>query len=290
MKRCLRCERCFDTDGWSCPDCGFAPPTILGFPAFAADLAATDIGYDASWFHVLAGLEHDHFWFRARTKLIVWALHRHFPHTRSLLEIGCGTGNVLAAIADDLGAPRLVGADAHSSGLAFAARRAGQTEWLQMDARRIPYREEFDVVGAFDVIEHVVEDEQVLAEMFAACRPGGGIIVTVPQHQWLWSGRDANHQRRYSRRELLRKIAAAGFRQAWSTSFVTFLLPVLYLSRRQRTAPERSDASHELQIGRAINRLLGAVMTLERQVIAGGLSLSAGGSLLAIAHKPGSPT
>lgn len=288
MKLCLQCECRFEAQGWRCPECGFAPDVVAGFPAFAAGLVADDIGYDASRFQVLAELENDHFWFQSRTKLIVWGLRRHFPRAQSLLEIGCGTGNVLAAIAQRTSLPRVAGSEVHAAGLAFAARRAARAELLQMDARRIPFRDEFDVVGAFDVIEHIAEDEQVLREMFAACRPGGGILLTVPQHEWLWSYRDefARHRRRYDRQGLLGKLAAAGFERVWTTSFVTLLLPLMALSRRAQRRPEAFDLSREFDVGRAANRLLGAVMALERRLIFAGLSLPLGGSLLAIARKP----
>jgi hypothetical protein len=119
--------------------------------------------------------------------------------------------------------------------------------------------------------------------MFAACRSGGGVIVTVPQHAWLWSERDehARHRRRYARRDLLRKLAAAGFQRPWATSFVSLLLPLMVLSRRRKRS-----ASQELEVGRAANRALGAVMGLERALIGAGVSFPAGGSLLALAHKP----
>jgi SAM-dependent methyltransferase len=288
VKRCLACEWRFDGQDWRCPGCGFAPESGLGFPAFAPELAAQDIGFDASRFEVLAGVECAHFWFGSRSRLIAWALRRHFPRARSLLEIGCGTGNVLAAIGKATAMPRLAGSEAHAAGLAYAVRRVPAAELLQMDARRIPFRDEFDVIGAFDVIEHIEEDEQVLREMFAACRAGGGVLVTVPQHPWLWSYRDefARHRRRYARQELLRKIAAAGFARVWTTSFVTLLLPLMVLSRlRQRTA-QGFDPSRELRAGRLANRLFGAAMALERGVIRAGLSLPAGGSLLAVAYKP----
>jgi SAM-dependent methyltransferase len=288
MKRCLGCGRRFDGPGWRCPGCGFVPPQRLGFPAFAAELAAQDIGFDASRFEVLARVERRHFWFVSRSRLIVWALRRHFPGARSLLEIGCGTGNVLAAIARTGALPRLVGSEAHAAGLAFAARRAPAAELMQMDARRIPFRDEFDVVGAFDVIEHVAEDGEVLREMYAACRPGGGILLTVPQHEWLWSRRDerAGHRRRYRRAALLARLAAAGFVRPWATSFVTLLLPLMALSRLRQKSSRGLEESGELEPGRLANGLLGAAMALERGLIAAGLPLPAGGSLLALAHKP----
>ncbi|HEX5477546.1 MAG TPA: methyltransferase domain-containing protein [Burkholderiales bacterium] len=218
-------------------------------------------------------------------------MRRHFARARSLLEIGCGTGHVLAAIARSGSLPRLAGSEAHAAGLEFAARRVPGAELLQMDARRIPFRDEFDVVGAFDVIEHVAEDEQVLREMFAACRNGGGVVLTVPQHEWLWSRRDefAGHRRRYRRADLLAKIAAAGFERPWTTSFVTLLLPLMAWSRARERAPGGFDASRELRASGAVNRILGAVMRLERLLISAGLPLPVGGSLLAVAHKPERP-
>ena len=61
---------------------------------------------------------------------------------------------------------------------------------IQMDARSIPYTDEFDVVGAFDVLEHVEQDAEALSAMYRACRTGGGILITVPQHKFLWSAVD----------------------------------------------------------------------------------------------------
>jgi SAM-dependent methyltransferase len=277
VKRCLRCEARYDAPGWRCPGCGFEPEAVQ----------AADIRYDASRFEVLAGLEREHFWFTARSRLIVWALRKHFPHAQSLLEIGCGTGNVLGAIAEAAPALRLAGSEAHASALAFARRRAPGAALLQMDARRIPYRDEFDVVGAFDVIEHIEDDERVLGEMYACCRAGGGAIITVPQHPWLWSYRDefARHVRRYRRADLLRKLRAAGFERIWAGSFVTALLPLMALSRLRQKTPQRFDASSELRVSPALNRVLGALMGLERRLIEAGLTLPAGGSLLVIAHK-----
>lgn len=288
MKRCLRCEARYDAPGWRCQACGFEPEEVFGVPAFAAGLQSADIRYDASRFEVLARLEREHFWFTARTRLIVWALRKHFPRAQSLLEIGCGTGNVLGSIGEALPALRLAGSEAHASALAFARSRAPGAALLQMDARRIPYRDEFDVVGAFDVIEHIEDDDRVLREMYECCRSGGGAIITVPQHPWLWSYRDefANHVRRYRRPDLQRKLRAAGFERIWASSFVTALLPLMALSRLRQKTPQRFDASSELRVGRAVNRVLGAVMALERRLLEAGLTLPAGGSLLVVANKP----
>lgn len=287
MKRCLACERRFEGPGWRCPACGFEPASALGFTAFAEGVPAADIAFDPSRFEALARVETAHFWFASRAELIAWALRRHFPAARTLLEIGCGTGRVLAAIARRTAIARLTGSEAHVAGLRIAARAAPAAELLQMDARRIPYRDEFDVVAAFDVIEHIEDDATVLREMFAACRPGGGIMLTVPQHPWLWSARDAvaGHYRRYRRADLLRRMAGAGFERPWTSSFVTLALPLMALSRLGQRTAERVDPSRELELGAATNRILAAAMRVERWLIAAGARLPVGGSLLAVAHK-----
>jgi methylase of polypeptide subunit release factors len=89
-----------------------------------------EIGFNPSRFEALAAAEARHFWFRSRAQLIVWALRRHFPHAQSLLEIGCGTGNVLASIIESASIRRVVGSEAHPEGLALAARRAPSAELL----------------------------------------------------------------------------------------------------------------------------------------------------------------
>lgn len=288
MKVCLACGRHHGAPGWCCPTCGHAPPVVDGFPAFAPALERDGDGFVESYFDELAPLEARSFWFRARNRLIVWALATYFPTAGDVLEVGCGTGFVLAGIRDAFPGVRLAGSDVFTRGLTFAQRRVPDATLFQMDARAVPFADAFDVVGAFDVLEHVDEDERVLTQLHQACRPGGGIIVTVPQHMALWSRNDeaACHRRRYSRSELVRKVTAAGFRVARATSFVSLPLPLMALSRlRARGTHAGYDPLAELKLPTALDRTLGAMLAAERAAIRGGLSLPAGGSLLLIARR-----
>src|SRR6266545_4042215 len=90
----------------------------------------------------------------------------------NFLEIGCGTGFVLSGIRKAFPELILSGSEIFSEGLNLAAERLPGVELFQMDARRIPFQEEFDVIGAFDVLEHVKEDEEVLSQMYQATRKG----------------------------------------------------------------------------------------------------------------------
>jgi SAM-dependent methyltransferase len=288
LKLCLRCRATFDGSDWRCPQCGAAPARIGGFPAFAPAIARGAAGYDPAHFGELARLEAGNFWFRARNRLIVWALARFFPGARSMLEVGCGTGFVLAGVAEALPRLQLTGSEASAEGLAFAAARVPGATLVQMDALHIPYRAEFDVVGAFDVIEHVEDDRAMLAELAAALVPGGGLLLTVPQHPRLWSEYDvrAGHVRRYRNADLRARVAEAGFEIARMTSFVTLLLPLMYLSRLAQRAPRGGyDPLAELRVAPWLNRTLAAVLDLERALIRAGASLPAGGSLLLVGRK-----
>jgi SAM-dependent methyltransferase len=286
VKLCLACGQRFGGPGWTCPACGAAPESGP-FPRFAPELS--DAGFEADWFEPLASVEAESFWFRARNRLVLWALEAYFPKARSLLEIGCGTGFVLSAISAARPELTVTGGDAAIEGLRVARRRLPGASLLQLDARRLPFDSEFDVVGAFDVLEHIEEDELVLGQMHRATRPGGGAIVLVPQHPWLWSAtEDAGHKRRYRRRELYAKLESAGFELVRGTSFVSLLLPLMVASRRlRRRRPGLDDPGRELRAAQRVGWLLERVLDLERAMIARGARLPAGGSLLAIARKGG---
>ena len=289
MRLCLRCRTTFGGADWRCPHCGVEPERLDGFPAFAPSLAGGAEGYDPTHFSELARLEAGNFWFRARNRLIVWALDRYFPDARSMLEVGCGTGYVLAGVAQARPTLRLTGSEVATKGLAFAAKRVPFVELIQMDARHIPFREEFDVAGAFDVIEHIEDDRAVLEELRATLAPGSGLVLTVPQHPALWSEFDvrAGHVRRYRRPELHAKLTAAGLEVVRMTSFVSVLLPFMFLSRLTRRVPDAQyDPLAELRIAPWLNRALEAALAAERALIRAGVSFPAGGSLLAIGRRP----
>src|SRR5262249_38474167 len=218
---------------------------------------------------------------------IAWAIARYFPHCTSLLDVGCGSGGVLAALRARFPQLRVEAGDALREALDCARRRLPDVSFVQIDVGRLPYDGEFDVACAFDVIEHLDDDEHALGEMHRACRVGGGVIITVPQHPFLWSAVDdySRHRRRYSRRELVGKLRRAGFTVERATSFLTLLLPALVAARWQKRDAASLDPGAELRIGSALNSVLDAVCRVEASAIAAGLSLPAGGSLLVVARR-----
>jgi SAM-dependent methyltransferase len=227
-----------------------------------------------------------HFWFAARARLIAWAVQRYFPRAQSLLDVGCGTGAVLQMLQDRVPGLRLTGAEASLEALRVLASRAPGIDAVRADTRGLPYRDEFDVVGAFDVLEHIPDDGLAMRALAGAAVPGGGVIVTVPQHPSLWTPIDdyAGHQRRYTRHELVARAREAGLDVVHVTSFVSLLLPALWLSRLlQRNQPV--DPMQEFRVSETVNAVGGAVMAVERRLIEAGVSMPAGGSLLLVARR-----
>ncbi|WP_416049426.1 class I SAM-dependent methyltransferase [Cupriavidus basilensis] len=289
MIACPQCNGLYPSEHQGCPACGFIPETVNGFPAWAAELSRAGGGFKAEYFGQLVRLEEGNFWFRSRNELIIWALRKYFPGLESFLEVGCGTGFVLSGVSRAFPDARVVGSEIFSDGLAFAAARVNRAQFLQMDARRIPYVDEFDLVAAFDVIEHIDEDEVVLENLCRAIRPGGGLLITVPQHQWLWSAADtyACHVRRYSAQDILEKLVRAGFEIIRTTSFMSLLLPAMLFSRQRAGSPEDFDPLAEFEISSTLNWTLKAILSLERQLIRLGVNYPVGGSRLVIARKGG---
>ncbi|MGA9853590.1 MAG: class I SAM-dependent methyltransferase [Gammaproteobacteria bacterium] len=233
-------------------------------------------------------LEAGNFWFKARSRLVNMMMKKYFPKAKNLLEIGCGTGYMLSEIEKAYPDMQLSGSEILSTGLGFAAKRVQKATLFQMDARQIPFENEFDVIGAFDVIEHIEEDQQVLSEMHQAVHADGGIILTVPQHKWLWSHVDeyAHHKRRYQAKELRKRAEQAGFRVLRMTSFVSLLLPLMYFSRlRNRRVRQGYDDTAELRVNSVVNGIMGWLMNLERLLMKSGVPFPAGGSLLLVAQK-----
>lgn len=243
--------------------------------------------YDPRHFARLFDRETRSFWFRGRSDLIEWALARYFPAARDLLEIGCGTGYVLDRLHRAFPQLALAGTEFFEEGLVFARQRLGAAASLsQADATRLDLSEAFDVIGAFDVVEHIEDDRRVLANLHAALRPGGGVLLTVPQHAWLWSATDvaACHVRRYTRAELREKLVAAGFDVLRMTSFTSLLLPAMWLARlRRRDGMDEVEA--ELDLPAPIYAIGYATLQCESLLIRHGVDLPAGGSLLAVARK-----
>lgn len=289
MRRCLKCDTRFTSQAWTCPECRFTPESDDGIPVFAPVLAASISGYEAGLFDAHGGeLADRSFWAVGRAEMIVWALRRYQPGVSRFLEVGCGTGGVLAHLERAFPSTELTGAEALLPGLRSASKRLKRTNLIQCDATNPPFDAEFDAIGSFDVLEHIKDDGPAIRGMTAALAPGGVLIVTVPQHPFLYGPADvaAKHERRYTSARLKTSLREAGLEPVCVTSFVSLLFPAMASVRLwAKYRGGEHDSAEEFKIG-ALNGLFKRVMDIERWSIRAGIRWPAGGSLLAVARKP----
>lgn len=290
MKTCLSCNSVIEDEGWQCKNCNWSPEMVDNVTMFAPHISGANESYDPAWYEELASLEKGNFWFTARNRLIRWLWQNSLPAKGKYLEVGCGTGFVLKMVCETFADWQKFATEAQPESFEFVQKRVPQTvTFYQMDACQIPFREEFDAIGAFDVIEHIEDDVAAINEIHAALKPGGFFILSVPQHMFLWSGFDevGCHFRRYSAAELKNKLTDAGFELLVSTSFNSLLLPLMLLSRSlsRKDQSGQVDVLAELRLSRPMNRVLSAVLWVEFQLIRLGLRFPAGGSRMVVARK-----
>lgn len=286
MRLCLKCGNTYADGSWMCPACRDVPLSVGGFFCFAPNLADGNESYCQDYFAEIQTLEADSFWFRNRNDLIVWALKRFAAFRGAFLEVGCGTGYVLKGLISSLPEWSFSGCEVSLNALMLAQRRLPSTEFIQADARKLPFREEFDALGAFDVLEHIVDHEGALASMTGSLRMGGRLFLTVPQHAWLWSEVDvfAHHVRRYSKSEIIELLRAVGLKPVCISSFMSLLLPALMASRFSCKSRE-GWREPELHLSSRVDRMLGGISAVERWLIYHGFRLPVGGSILIVAER-----
>ena len=181
-------------------------------------------GYDPHYFPTLAEVEREHYWFATRREVVRDVLRDAVPDLaqRALFDIGCGSGGLLAFLAES--GVRVAGAcDAYPESLALVRRRVAAPLLLVDEGRFPPLGAGQTLLSLFDVLEHIDDDLGTLRHLVDVLEPGGILVLTVPAHPFLFDEMDtiAHHRRRYTRRELARQAARRGLLRcvAWRTSW-----------------------------------------------------------------------
>ncbi|MEO1654241.1 MAG: class I SAM-dependent methyltransferase [Bacteroidota bacterium] len=218
-------------------------------------------------------LEREHWWFVVRGKIIrdrvqSWAAQGK-PDPK-ILNVGAATGKT----SELLEAFGEVTSIEYDEGCVAFVRKTLNIPIIQASILDLPYADQtFDLVCAFDVIEHVENDQRAAAELHRVCKPGGAILVTVPAFNQLWSHHDVvnQHFRRYTRKTLQKLWVASDFERSNTTYFNTFLFPPIWLFRRiSRFIPAqwiRREAGSDFSVPGSrgwITRIFYLVFSLER--------------------------
>jgi SAM-dependent methyltransferase len=195
---------------------------------------------------------------RRRHRLVQHALR---PAGQVLLDFGCGNGAQSLLFAGDFA--RVIGVDVEEASLReFAAairrRQAGKrVTAVRYDGRTLPLRDaSVDAAISFEVLEHVIDEGEALAELHRVLKPHGRLAVSVPNRWWVFETHGAAlplfkwnrvpffswlpkslhdrwaHARIYSRREIVAKFRAAGF-QVDDSFYITAPMDVVKNVRLQ---------------------------------------------------------
>jgi SAM-dependent methyltransferase len=231
----------------------------------------------------MAELDERHWWYRARRQVLAELIRREArpPANAKILEIGCGTGHNLA----------MLGQFGHVDGLelddearALSERRLGRTVMSAPlpELAGVPERH-YDLIGAFDVIEHIEDDRAALASIAGRLKPGGKFVMAVPAHQWMWSAHDVvnHHKRRYSRRGLRELVEGSPLQLLKIGYFNSLLFPLAVAQRAASKLSGSEDADVRLPPA-PLNAVFNSVFAAERYLV-GRLPLPPGLSLFAIA-------
>ena len=234
----------------------------------------------------MADLDQRHWWYLGRRKVLAKLVERLVrpPEGAAILEVGCGTGHNLEML-KAFGEVDAVELD--ESVRAIAEGRLGR----KVIADRLPELEgvddgRYDLICAFDVIEHTADDEAALAAISRKLGPGGKFALTVPAHQWMWSAHDAvnHHKRRYSKSTLKALIARSPLKLESIGYLNSLLFPLAVAERMVSKLRGKEEAT--LGIPPApVNSALKSIFAFERHAI-GRIPLPPGLSLYAIAAAP----
>lgn len=230
----------------------------------------------------------DYWWYRARTRILETVMKPYVGTPRRLLDVGSADGPSVTWLRGT--ADHHVSLDVDPRGLADGG--------VCGSATGLPFADgSFDVVAAFDVIEHCEPEAAALAEIERVLAPGGRFLMSVPAYDWAWTSHDDHnhHHRRYTRRRAVEAVRDAGLVPLRATYGFTGTFPMFAAQRLVTRFRERNPgAVRHLpdgavaplpEVSPAIERLLlGATRIDERLLPA--LDLPFGSSVLVTALKP----
>jgi SAM-dependent methyltransferase len=204
----------------------------------------------------LCNLEDSHWWYAERRSILTKLVLKYKLHGKALDIGAAGGGNTQVLTANGLDATAL---EFDDSGIQVCNFRG--VSCIQGDAREIPLEDEsLDLVIAFDLLEHVVEDSLVVKEMHRTLKRGGHMFIVVPTGSDLWSSHDVavNHVRRYDQGELRALINSQDLEILEHWSWNILLRPIVKI---RRMSLRESDLN---KINPFVNAVLRTLVVIER--------------------------
>lgn len=242
-------------------------------------------------YFTLRSLEDRYWWLQGLRQLAWDMLRRHGLQSEKprLLDIGCGTGGMIAFLYERLGNARMYGLDRHP--LAIELSRNRNAGYLcHGDAQRLPFGDGvFDAALMLDVLyTRGMDVTCALREAYRVLAKGGVLIVNLPAFEILRGSHDAavHSGHRYTAGEVRALLTGGGFEVLRITYWNMFLAPAVLVRRKWSRLGRagRKPISDLAPLAGGLNVLLGAVLRMERSLISRA-DLPFGSSVLAIAQK-----
>jgi SAM-dependent methyltransferase len=241
-------------------------------------------------YEVMAHVEHTLWWYVGMRQIADAWLASMPDNTlpRRILDAGCGTGGNLTWLRR-YGNP--IGFDYSATACTYAAQSGLPVAQASIEA--IPFADNsFDLVTSFEVIYHkgVRDDVGALRECLRVLKPGGQLLLRLPAFEWLRGHHDArvHSERRYTHQQMIARVTAAGFVVQKSSYINTLLFPMALAQRvTERRSAKHVSAQSDLQLPSPfVNRLGLTALGIEARLLAIGVQLPIGVSLLCLAQRP----
>jgi SAM-dependent methyltransferase len=235
-------------------------------------------------------LEEKHWWFVGRREIVIKLIKKYFPrrHDIKILEIGCSGGPLLNLLLSR-GYSQSTGIDISKEAIALCKARGFKNVFLMDGANPHFANEQFDVIIASDVLEHIQNDKRAVLGWQRNLKKGGFLICFVPALNILWSKHDEDnkHYRRYTKKDLEYLFKENGYNIIRSSYWnVALFLPILCYRFLVRTLLNKSSTS-QLRYGNNFsNILLIQLLRIENTLLSIGINYPIGVSVFVIAQKP----
>jgi SAM-dependent methyltransferase len=241
------------------------------------------INYTPKGHIILAEAEKTHFWFVTRKEYITTNIQKYPPKGKKIADYGGGTGDIAHHLQNAGYEVTLY--DYYEEGLKIAKSRGiKKVKKIDLNAPLPP--KQYDVVCAFDVIEHFENDTALLKQFNKSLKKDGVIYITVPAHPLLWQKTDiiGGHYRRYNRKTMTKLLTETGYEILTVKHFFVMTLPLLLLRKILDKFKIRKQEHEEIKINKTINNILKFITRIENKILKNSTP-KLGGSLFAAARK-----
>lgn len=214
----------------------------------------------------LSALEEKYWWHIGRRFFLNKLIKKYFSVSSkdsTILDFGCGMGGNYDFLSKY---GKVVGIDNSKTSIDYCKKMNQQVELF--NGTRIPFWEKsINMITAFDVLEHIYDDDAIIKEYGRILNSGGKAIITVPAYKFLWSDHDEalGHYRRYTASNLRNKFESNGFKTLKISYVISFLFPSIMIYRFYRIIFSRylTKKTSYVALPKALNSFFAMTIKLE---------------------------